>query len=271
MSVFRVEENANYTTMSNYHLRDENLSLKAKGLMSVFLSLPENWDYSVRGLVAICREGKDSIVRILQELEQCGYLERHQLRREDGRMGSIEYIIYEKPRQPCNGDPDTPKSFEDEPCAENRDTVEVPCTRRPCAENPDTVNPNAEKPHAGNPDPGKSCAENPPQLSKELLSKEELNTDPIKRKRGKEKESRHQYGEYRNVLLSDTEMETLKTEFPQDYLLRIERLSEYMASTGKSYKSHLATIRCWARRERKQAPVKTYSHDNYRFEEGESL
>lgn len=65
MAVIRVEKNKNFTTMSNYHLRDKELSLKAKGLLSQILSLPENWDYSVRGLVAICLEGKDCIVTTL--------------------------------------------------------------------------------------------------------------------------------------------------------------------------------------------------------------
>lgn len=247
MPVFRVEKNTNYTTMSNYHLRDRNLTLKAKGLLSLCLSLPETWDYSVRGLVAICKEGKDSIVKILQELEQYGYLERHQLRRDDGKMGGIEYVIYEMPREPC---------------------TEKPCTEKPCAGNPDTV-----KPDTDNPDAGKPRSENPPQLNKEQISKEEINTDSNKRK--KEKGPRHQYGEYGNVLLSDSELSSLQAEFPQDYQRRIERLSEYMASTGKSYKSHLATIRSWARRERRQAVSGTrtggYSHDNYRCEEGESL
>ncbi|MCD7918741.1 MAG: helix-turn-helix domain-containing protein [Clostridiales bacterium] len=222
MPVFRVEKNTNYTTMSNYHLRDRNLTLKAKGLLSLCLSLPETWDYSVRGLVAICKEGKDSIVKILQELEQYGYLERHQLRRDDGKMGGIEYVIYEMPREPC--------------------------TEKPCAGNPDTVKPDTDNPDAAKPDAAKPRPENPPQLNKEQLSKEELNTDSNKRKN--EKEPRHQYGEYGNVLLSDSELSSLQAEFPQDYQRRIKRLSEYMASTGKSYKSHLATIRSWARRDR---------------------
>ncbi len=165
MPVFRVEKNTNYTTMSNYHLRNQNLTLKAKGLLSLCLSLPESWDYSVRGLVAICKEGKDSIVKTLQELEQCGYLEWHQLRREDGKMGGIEYVIYEMPHAPC---------------AENPDAVKLD------TDNSDTAKPDAEKPRP----------ENPPQLNKEQLSKEESNTDSNKRKR--EKEPRHQHGQYRN-------------------------------------------------------------------------
>ena len=67
--------------------------------------------------------------------------------------------------------------------------------------------------------------------------------------------TRHKYGEYKNVLLSDTDMEKLKTEFPDDYNTRIERLSEYIASTGKVYKNHLATIRCWARKEKNKPQI----------------
>ena len=95
MAVIRVEKNRNFTTMSNYHLRDKDLSLKAKGLLSQILSLPDDWDYSVRGLASICLEGKDCIVTTLKELEIKGYLVRKQLRDANGRLSGIEYIIYE--------------------------------------------------------------------------------------------------------------------------------------------------------------------------------
>lgn len=87
MAVFRVEKNANYTTMCNYHLRDQTLSLKAKGLLSMLLSLPDTWHYSVRGLAAISLEGVDGILTALKELETHGYLERRQLRQPNGRLG----------------------------------------------------------------------------------------------------------------------------------------------------------------------------------------
>lgn len=74
MSVFKIEKNKNYTVMSNYHLRDRNLSYKAKGLLSFMLSLPEDWDYSINGLVAVSKEGVKAIKNILQELQRCGYL-----------------------------------------------------------------------------------------------------------------------------------------------------------------------------------------------------
>lgn len=95
--VFRVEKNANYTTMSNYHLRDNTISFKAKGILSMFLSLPKNWNYSVSGLAAISKEGKDGILSGLKELEAAGYLERHRYRNERGRLGDSEYVIYEIP------------------------------------------------------------------------------------------------------------------------------------------------------------------------------
>ena len=85
--VFRVEKNANYTTMSNYHLRDSTISFKAKGILSMFLSLPKDWSYSVSGLAAISKEGKDGILSGLKELEAAGYLERHRYRNERGRLG----------------------------------------------------------------------------------------------------------------------------------------------------------------------------------------
>ena len=86
MAVFRVEKNHNYTVMSNYHLRDTGLTLKAIGLLSKMLSLTDEWDYTTRGLAAICKEGVDAIGAALKELEVRGYLVRRQIR--DSRAGS---------------------------------------------------------------------------------------------------------------------------------------------------------------------------------------
>ena len=105
--------------------------------------------------------------------------------------------------------------------------------------------------------------------SKEGSSKEQLSTD--EKEKTVSQPSRHRYGMYQNVLLSDEELQKLQTEFPADYQSRIERLSEYMASSGRRYKNHLATIRSWARRDSKQSKLPAYSHDNYRYKEGESL
>ena len=114
MAVFRIERTRDYTVMSNHHLRNANLSLKAKGLLSMMLSLPEDWNYTTRGLAKICKEGVDAIGAALRELEADGYIVRHKLRDRQGRISDTEYVIYEQPqlRKPDTDSPDTEKSAE---------------------------------------------------------------------------------------------------------------------------------------------------------------
>ena len=109
MAVFRIERTRDYTVMSNHHLRNHQLSLKAKGLLSMMLSLPDDWNYTTRGLAKICKEGVDAIGGALRELESAGYIVRHQLRDRQGRISDTEYVIYEQPqpRQPETPQPDT--------------------------------------------------------------------------------------------------------------------------------------------------------------------
>lgn len=109
MAVFRIERTRDYTVMSNHHLRNANLSLKAKGLLSMMLSLPEDWNYTTRGLAKICKEGVDAIGAALRELEATGYIVRHKLRDRQGRISDTEYVIYEQPqlRKPDTDSPDT--------------------------------------------------------------------------------------------------------------------------------------------------------------------
>ena len=97
MAVFRVEKNKGYTVMSNHHLRNKELTLKAKGLLSQMLSLPENWDYTPAGLSHIKREKIDAIREVVKELEQVGYIVRSQTRDEKGRLRGADYVIYEQP------------------------------------------------------------------------------------------------------------------------------------------------------------------------------
>ena len=108
MAVFRVEKTKDYTVMSNHHLRNTALSLKAKGLMSLMLSLPEDWDYTLKGLACICKDGVDSISGAIKELERHGYLSRKRLRLPNGRLGDIEYTIHEQPENPVT-EPNSPK------------------------------------------------------------------------------------------------------------------------------------------------------------------
>ena len=149
MAVFRIERTRDYTVMSNHHLRNANLSLKAKGLLSMMLSLPEDWNYTTRGLAKICKEGVDAIGAALRELEGAGYIVRHQRRDKSGRITDTEYVIYEQP-QPDMSQPDTAS---------------------PGTENPDMVNPDMETPDMAVPD-----TENPPQLNTKKSNIQKSNT-----------------------------------------------------------------------------------------------
>ena len=91
MAVFRIEKTRDYTVMSNHHLRNAGLSLKSKGLLSTMLSLPEDWNYTTRGLAKICKEGTDSIGSALKELERAGYIVRNRLRDSKGKIVDVEY------------------------------------------------------------------------------------------------------------------------------------------------------------------------------------
>lgn len=125
MAVFRVEKNRGYTVMSNHHLKDTSLTLKSKGLLSMMLSLPNEWNYTTRGLAAICKEGVDSIGSALRELEKQGYIIRNQLRDSKGRISDTEYIIYEQPQhKPDTPAPDTDTPDTENPYLDNSDTDE---------------------------------------------------------------------------------------------------------------------------------------------------
>ena len=146
MAVFRIEKSRDYTVMSNHHLRNENLSLKSKGLLSMMLSLPENWNYTTRGLASICKEGTDSIGSALKELERAGYIIRNRIRDEKGKIVDVEYVIYETPHLPENSDPHPP----------------LPDTAYPDTENPDMDNP---------------CPDNTAQLNKDISNTQKSITD----------------------------------------------------------------------------------------------
>ena len=101
MAIIRINKTNDYTIMSNYHLKEPNMSLKAKGLLSLMLSLPDNWDYSIKGLVSICKENISSIKSILNELKKFGYLKITKILPNETKSGRFEYIydIYEIPKQ----------------------------------------------------------------------------------------------------------------------------------------------------------------------------
>ena len=179
MAIFRVAKTRDYTVMSNYHLRDKNLTLKAKGLLSLILSLPEDWNYTTRGLAAICKEGVDSIGAALRELESAGYLSRHRLRDKSGRISDTEYVIYESPRKETEADsPDKVSQGTDGP------DTDSPCTENPYMVSPDTATPRTDAPDT----------ENPAQLNTQVSNTYESNTqksnpDPIMIQRQRSQQS----------------------------------------------------------------------------------
>ena len=140
MAVFRVERNTGYTVMSNHHLCNKELSLKAKGLLSQMLSLPEDWDYTLSGLSFINRESIDAIRTAVWELEKAGYITRRQGRDEKGKMTAIEYTIYEQPQPP----PELEKPILENPTADNP-VLENPTTDNPTLENPTQLNKDIQK------------------------------------------------------------------------------------------------------------------------------
>ena len=134
MAVFRVERNRGYTVMSNHHLRNKELSLKAKGLLSQMLSLPEDWDYTLAGLSLINKEKIDAIREAVRELERAGYIVRSRERDAKGRLRGAEYVIYEQPQPPTSDLPTLENPTLDNP------TQEKPTLEKPTLENPTQLN-----------------------------------------------------------------------------------------------------------------------------------
>ena len=148
MAVFRIEKTRDYTVMANHHLRNTKLSLKAKGLLSLMLSLPEDWDYTTKGLAKICKDGVDSICSTVNELEEHGYVIRERIRNAKGQLTDIQYTILEQPKPPQPG--------QGKPKQEN-----------PVLDSPVLGTPKQEEPEQGN----------PAQLNTKNSSNQGLNTD----------------------------------------------------------------------------------------------
>jgi predicted transcriptional regulator len=206
MSVHRSEKKKDYTIISNCYLRDQNLSLKAKGLLTVMLSLPDSWEFSVRGLTSICSESAGTVNRTLQELEKFGYLVRRQTRLKNGHTGGTVYDIYENARKHDTGSASAGKTANNiphkrntaeeddagsQPCVQNEYMVsprtenehtETPCIQNPRTEDPHTDEPCIRKPCAEKPYTEKPCAENEAQINTKELSTKELSTKELNTK-----------------------------------------------------------------------------------------
>ena len=216
MAVFRIERTRDYTVMSNHHLRNEKLSLKAKGLLSMMLSLPDDWNYTTRGLAKICKEGVDAIGGALRELERAGYIVRHQMRDRQGRISDTEYVIYEQP-QPKN--PDTPQPDTPQP-----DTA-APDTENPYLDKPDTEKPaelNIEKSNTQ-----KSITHG--SSTDSIPFREAAAGDPPERK-GRDAMPMAEVESYRELILENVEYDHLCREF-ENYREDLDEIVELMVET----------------------------------------
>jgi len=215
MAVCRVEKNKNYTTMSNYHLRDPCLSNKARGLLSTMLSLPETWDYTTRGLAKICKDGVDGITAQLKELEQYGYLVRHRIRDSNGRIVDMEYVIYERPH---------------------------------------TASPDTEMPYMVKPDMDLPRLETPAQINIDKRITDEINTDSVNTHsflsdgsrssvlaalESKRKETTvRDMDEYRELIKENIDYDILLSDMPYDHD-RLEEILELIVETVCSTKKYI--------------------------------
>ena len=205
MSVFRVEKNKGYAVMSNHHLRNHTLSLKAKGLLSQMLSLPDDWDYTLQGLAQINKESIDAIREAVRELERAGYIKRSRERDERGCLRGTVYTIYEQPHA--------------EPTPEEP-TQEKPALDNPTLEKPALDNPTLEKPMLDKP-----TLENPTQLNTESTKKRKRQskdlsiTDSIPFPSGfpdvtaqKRTEAKESFERYRDLILENIDYDVLASD-----------------------------------------------------------
>lgn len=217
MAVFRIDKTRDYTVMSNHHLRNTELSLKAKGLLSLMLSLPENWDYTTKGLAAICKDGIDSISSCIRELEKHGYIIRERMRNEKGQLTTIEYTILEQPK---SAPPEREKPIRENP------VLDIPAQAEPIQENTAQLNTNKS---------------NIKELNTDIS-----NTYPIKSYQkepepAKEKSDRIGYDEvetYRQIIKENIDYDVLGVNLNRDAAM-LDEIVDLMTETVCTQKSSL--------------------------------
>ena len=214
MAVFRVERTGDYTVMSNYHLKDKRLSLKAKGLLSQMLSLPEDWDYTLSGLCYINRESKDAIRTAINELEQAGYIRRRQTTDAAGKFGANEYMIFERPDYKGAKEPSLEK-----PSSENP-TTEKPITKKPLPENPTQLNTKKSS----------TQKQNTHRASTDSIPFRELAAAQLPERKGRDAMSVSEIESYRDLILENIEYDHLCREFTT-YREDLDEIVELMVET----------------------------------------
>ena len=219
MAVFRIERTRDYTVMSNHHLKDSALSLKAKGLLSMMLSLPDEWNYTTRGLAKICKEGVDAIGGALKELEKAGYIVRRQLRGPGGRISDTEYTIYEKPRPHAEEPPEEP----------GPDTP-PPDTASPDTENPYLADPDTEKPAELNIEKSRTQKSNTQGSSTDSIPFRGFTAAQLPERKGRDAMSVEEMQEYRDLVLENIEYDHLCREF-STYREDLDEIVELIVET----------------------------------------
>ncbi len=255
MPVIRTAHNDDYTVMSNYHLRDNNLSLKAKGLLSFMLSLPDDWDYSLSGLASINRESKDAIRSTLVELEKAGYVCRHQTVDSRGKFGKSEYVIYEVPQSaeesPLSENTTVSGESEESSAPENTTlSEESPLSERAAANLDISTENTADSTMLEKSTTEKTTAKNTMQLNKDIQNKEKQNTDSINPsfpflqvsrddEEAKRKEmSAEEIENYREVIRYNIDYDVLVDDHPEDKN-RLDEVVELLTETVCSTKKYV--------------------------------
>ena len=223
--IFRVKKNHNYTCMSNHHLRDKDLSLKAKGLLSFMLSLPDDWDYSEAGLIKILKEGRTAVETALCELERFGYLERDIKRKENGRFNS-DYTVYEKPCRVFNSG--KPASGNQQEINTNNKYSDVVCETDIAQKDIDPSLAAVNKQDSD--DKGNGNADfSADRMVYEVQGKNDEDACTSQKPFGEKKA----YGPNGKVTLTDAEYARLQSQFPADWSERITSLDAYLYREGK--------------------------------------
>ena len=223
MAVFRIDKTRDYTVMSNHHLRNTELSLKAKGLLSLMLSLPENWDYTTKGLAAICKDGIDSISSCIRELEKHGYIIRERMRNEKGQLTTIEYTILEQPK---SAPPEQEKPIRENP------VLDIPAQAEPIQENTAQLNTNKSnikelntdisntypiKSYQKEPEPTKAAQ--PPKEKSDRIGYDEVET-------------------YRQIIKENIDYDVLSVNLNRDAAM-LDEIVDLMTETVCTQKSNL--------------------------------
>ena len=228
MAVFRVEKTKDYTVMANHHLRNIALSLKAKGLLSLMLSLPENWDYTTKGLSCICKDGIDSINATVKELEEQGYVVRRRIRNEKGQLTSIEYTILEQPQHL--------DTSEFQPKRENpildKPTLDNPTLEYPVLEKPELGEPILVKPHQLNTNTSRTNLLNPDLLNIDVSNPNQSIPYPIKdspqKLNGYDEIGCENAQEVKELVLENLEYECIRERYKDD---RLDEIVDLMVET----------------------------------------